>query len=226
VDGSTTNEFDEYKFVCRHVRELYGDRPAAEFGSLALKANRQKSIAAGWCREFINQRVGRVRRIFKWAASGELVPATLYQALATVTGLQRGRTAAREPEAVGPVDDAPVDATLPFLNRHVRGLVEFQRLTTANTYRRSLPSRVPTSGRWPLTPSVAVHVGTIGNRASSWLNRTSSPAAALPQGGQILPGLGLLDRVAPVVAVGRPIQADVDPQTEPRYGAAGRTIFR
>ncbi len=30
------NEFDEYKRVSRHIRELYGDRPAAEFGSLAL----------------------------------------------------------------------------------------------------------------------------------------------------------------------------------------------
>ena len=37
--------------------------------------------------------------------------------------------AAREKEPVGPVDDAVVDATIPFLNRHVRGLVEFQRLT-------------------------------------------------------------------------------------------------
>jgi len=129
ADGSTTNEFDEYKLVSRHVRELYGDRPAADFGSLALKAIRQKFISAGWCRGFINQRVGRVRRIFKWAASEELVPATLYQALTTVTGLQRGRTAARESEAVAPVGDAVVDATLPFLNRHVRGLVEFQRLT-------------------------------------------------------------------------------------------------
>jgi integrase len=30
---------------------------------------------------------------------------------------------------VGPVEDAVVDATLPFLNRHVKGLVEYQRLT-------------------------------------------------------------------------------------------------
>lgn len=129
ADGSTTNEFEEYKLVCRHVRELHGDRPAAEFGSLALKAIRQKFIADGWCRGFINQRVGRVRRIFKWAASEELVSAAQYHALTTVTGLQRGRTAARESEAVGPVDDAVVDATLPILNRHVRGLVEFQQLT-------------------------------------------------------------------------------------------------
>ncbi len=38
ADGTTTNELDEYKLVSRHVRELYGDRTAAEFGPLALKA--------------------------------------------------------------------------------------------------------------------------------------------------------------------------------------------
>ncbi|MBP3957173.1 site-specific integrase [Gemmata sp. G18] len=129
ADGTTTNELDEYKLVSRHVRELYGDRPAAEFGPLALKALRQRFIGAGWARGFINQRVGRVRRVFKWAASEELVPATVYHALATVAGLQRGRSAARESEPVGPVAGAVVDATLPFLNRHVRGLIECQRLT-------------------------------------------------------------------------------------------------
>ncbi len=35
----------------------------------------------------------------------------------------------RESKPVGPVDDDVVDATRTFLNRHVRGLVEFQRLT-------------------------------------------------------------------------------------------------
>ena len=129
ADGSATNELDEYKLVARHVRELYGHTAAREFGPLALKAVRQKFIAAGWCRGFINQRVGRIRRMFKWAASEELVSAAVYQALATVTGLQRGRSSARESQPVMPVEDAAVDATLPFLNRHVRGLVEFQRLT-------------------------------------------------------------------------------------------------
>jgi integrase len=128
-DGATTNEFDEYKLVARHVREVYGETPAAKFGPLALKAIRQRFIEAQWSRGFINQRVGRVRRIFKWAASEELVPAVVYQSLATVTGLQRGRSVARESEPVGPVDDATIDKTLPFLNRHVRGLIEFQRLT-------------------------------------------------------------------------------------------------
>lgn len=129
ADGTATHEVEEYKLVARHLRELYGDTPARAFGPLALKALRERFIAAQWCRGLVNQRIGRVRRVFKWGASEELVPITVHQALATVPGLQRGRTAARESPPVRPVSDAVVAATLPFLNRHVRGLVRFQRLT-------------------------------------------------------------------------------------------------
>jgi integrase len=128
-DGSATGETQHVKVVCRAVRELYGMSPAADFGPLALKAVRQRFVAAGWCRRSVNQQIERVRRAFKWAAGEELIPFEVYHRLTAVTGLQKGRSAARETEPVGPVDDAVVDATLPFLNRHVRGLVEFQRLT-------------------------------------------------------------------------------------------------
>jgi integrase len=129
ADGSTTDEIDEYKRVARYVRELYGLTPAKDFGPLALKAIRQKFIEKGWCRKFVNKRTERVRRVFKFAVSEELVPPSVYQGLATVSGLKLGRTVARETEPIEPVDDAVVDATLPHLRRHVRGLVELQRLT-------------------------------------------------------------------------------------------------
>ncbi len=129
ADGSQTHEVVEYKIAYRVIRVLYGRIPAVEFGPLALKAVRAAMLAKGWCRSLINQRIGRVRRIFKWAAGEELVPFAVYHALTAVTGLQAGRTSARESEPIGPVDDATTEATLPFLSRHVRGLVEFQRLT-------------------------------------------------------------------------------------------------
>jgi len=128
-DGSESDEIRHLKTVCRYARELYGTTPAIQFGPLALKAVRQKFVDNNWSRKTVNARVERVRRIFKWAVAEELITPTVYQALAAVSGLQRGRTPARETEAVGPVANAIVDTTLPFLNRHVRGLVEFQRLT-------------------------------------------------------------------------------------------------
>ncbi len=128
-DGNPTDETRHVKVVCRYVRELYGHLPAAEFGPLALKVVRQKFIGENWCRKTVNARVERVRRIFKWAVAEELVSPAVFQALVAVAGLQRGRTIAPDTESIGPVEDAVVDATLPHLNRHVRGLIELQRLT-------------------------------------------------------------------------------------------------
>jgi integrase len=128
-DGTPTIEVVEFKLTFRVVLALYGSTPAREFGPLALKAVRAKMVEEGLARTTINNRIRRLRHVFKWAAGEQLLPPTVHQALACVAGLQRGRSAAPEPEPVGPVADEVVDATLPHLNRHVRGLIQFQRLT-------------------------------------------------------------------------------------------------
>ena len=128
-DGTATNEVKEYKQTFKLVGELYGLTPAAEFGPLALKALRQAMVTKRWCRGLVNQRVNRVRRAFKWAAGEELIPFEVYQRLTAVAGLQAGRTEVKESAPVEPVSDDVVEATFPYLNRQVRGLVEFQRLT-------------------------------------------------------------------------------------------------
>jgi integrase len=67
--------------------------------------------------------------MFRWAVSEELVSESTHAALATVAGLQRGRSPAREREPVKPVPDAFVDAVLPFVLSPVRAMIELQRLT-------------------------------------------------------------------------------------------------
>jgi hypothetical protein len=67
-DGTATNEINEYRQTLRLVRDLYGLMPAVEFGPIALKSVRQAMIKRGWCRGLVNQRVNRVRRVFKWGA--------------------------------------------------------------------------------------------------------------------------------------------------------------
>jgi integrase len=128
-DGTTTNELKEYRYSLRPIRSLYGFTRAAEFGPLALKVVREQMIQAGWSRKVINQRIGRVKRMFKWAVSEELVPPAVFHGLLTVSGLQLGRTAARETAPVKPVAQEVVVGTIPFLTRHVAGLVRFQMLT-------------------------------------------------------------------------------------------------
>lgn len=128
-DGKPTSEIYEVKIVIRALLDLYAETPVTEIGPLAIKAARQKWVNEHLTRTECNRRVGMVKRIFKWGVSEELVSSSVYHALATVTGLQKGRTPARETDPVEPVDDATVDATLPYLNRYVAGMVEFQRLT-------------------------------------------------------------------------------------------------
>jgi integrase len=129
LDGTATSEPREYRLALRPVKELYGHTPAEEFGPLALKTVRENMIRAGLCRSLVNQRIGRVKRCFKWAASEQIVPVEVFLGLATVSGLQRGRTAARETDPIQPVPDELVRATLPHLTRHVAGIVRFQLLT-------------------------------------------------------------------------------------------------
>jgi integrase len=128
-DGTPTQEAQCMRDAVRLLKHLYGHTPAREFGPLAMKAVRQAMVDADLCRTVVNARVNRVRRVFKWAASEELIPFAAYQSLTTVQGLRRGRSAAREPEPVKPVAVEVVAATLPHLPRPVAAMVELQRLT-------------------------------------------------------------------------------------------------
>lgn len=133
-DGRPTTEIVAYKYAFKYLLPLYGDDLAAKFGPLALKAVRKRMVDGlagrpGLCRNLVNRLIGRVRRMFKWAVSEELVPPTVLEGLRAVTGLQRGRTDARESEPVKPVPDAFVDAVLPHVSRSVAAMIELQRIT-------------------------------------------------------------------------------------------------
>jgi integrase len=69
--------------------------------------------------------------MYKWAVSEELLAESVFRALATVRGLERGRTEAKETAPIVPVADAIVDATLPHLTPPVAAMVRIQRLTGA-----------------------------------------------------------------------------------------------
>jgi integrase len=130
-NGKPTNEIPTLKRAMGLVKGLYGRELASKFGPLALKAVRQEMIDQGWCRNQINKQIDRVKRIFKWAASEEIVAGTIYESLRTVSGLRRGRSEARESRPVEPVDDAVVFATVERLSPIVRDMVMLQRLTGA-----------------------------------------------------------------------------------------------
>ncbi|MFN6129996.1 MAG: hypothetical protein ACK494_14025, partial [Planctomycetota bacterium] len=128
-DGRVTSEYGCIVEALKIVRELYGRKIANDFGPLALKAVRQRMVDKGWSRGHINKSIGRIRRCFKWAVENELVGRDVYHGLMAVSGLRKGRSDAREPDPVMPVDDATVQATLPHLTCVVADMVRFQRIT-------------------------------------------------------------------------------------------------
>lgn len=80
------------------------------------------------CRGVINGRIGRIKRIFRWAVSEQLCPPSVLHGLQSVMGLQRGRTEARETDPIAPVTDSVVEATLPHPPDVVADMVRLQRL--------------------------------------------------------------------------------------------------
>jgi integrase len=135
-DGTPTKEVSDQKLSLRPLKHLYGHSPARDFGPLALKAVRQLLVTGythpkygeqpALARSVVNQRVGRIRRMFRWAVEEELVPPSVYHGLLAVRGLQRGRTEARETEEVRPVSRAVVGDTLPLLRPTVADMVLLQ----------------------------------------------------------------------------------------------------
>jgi integrase len=128
-DGKPTGEHVVIRAALRPLLKLFGSTLATEFGPKRLKLVREEMIRLGWSRHYINDSIGRVKRMFTWCASEELVPAAVAMALRTVQGLQKDRTAAREKPPVGPVSDEHVEAVLPVLPPGVADMVRIQRLT-------------------------------------------------------------------------------------------------
>jgi hypothetical protein len=96
VDPATkenTSEFVTIQAALRPLSRLYADAPAAEFGPLALQSLRSAMASGTWltekersrrikenrqfglARSTLNKNINRIKLVFKWAASVELIPA-------------------------------------------------------------------------------------------------------------------------------------------------------
>lgn len=125
--GVVTNEVQRIQNVCKILRDLYGGSRVNEFGPKKLRAVRQVMIDRDFARKEINKQIDRIKRMFKWATSEELVKSDVYQGLRALSGLRKGRSEAKETAAVGPVGDDVIDRTLPHLSGIVGDMVRIQR---------------------------------------------------------------------------------------------------
>ncbi len=127
-NGISTSEQHGIRAALRRVRKLYSKTNASEFGPLSLKAVRQVMVDEGLASSSINQNVGRIKRMFRWAASEELIPASVHQSLSTVNGLRRNELNAIETEPVKPVSAEDVQKVFPFLTEILKDMIKIQKL--------------------------------------------------------------------------------------------------
>ena len=129
-DGRTTSCVAEILTASRSLA-LWSDTLASDFGPKVLKAVRVAEINRGRPRVTVNRIAKTIRSAFKWAASEELVSASVWHALQTVAAIQKGRTKAPELPPVTEVAEWVVKETIPFLSPVVAAMVMLQRWTGA-----------------------------------------------------------------------------------------------
>ena len=130
IRGRKTSSYDGARMAVRAL-EPYFDVPAVEFGPLRLQSMRALLVEQGRPRVTCNRVVKAVRRLFKWAASQELIPVATSDALATVDPLLAYRTPAPELPPVRPVPDDVLEATIAHLPKVVADMARLHRLTGA-----------------------------------------------------------------------------------------------
>jgi len=154
--GKPTSEITSLDDALKPLAKLYGRTAAADLGPKRIKAVRQAMIGLGWCRSHINAAVGRIKRMIRWATEEELVPGSVYHAVAAVSGLRRGRSAAPDRAPVAPLPEDVLQATLPHLSPTVADMTRLQRLTGMRPTEVCImrPGDVDTSGPvWLYHPS-------------------------------------------------------------------------
>ena len=92
ADGSDGSELCKYRRAARPLKQLYGESRAADFGPLALQTVRRHMIDLDWCRHSVNDMTNRVRNIFRWATSQEILPADVFHAPTAPAGTVAARS--------------------------------------------------------------------------------------------------------------------------------------
>jgi integrase len=128
-DGKPTSEVSAIRDAFKRLNHLHRNALAGEFSPKMLKAVQRSMIDEGLARTTINGAVARIKPMFRWAVSEELVKTEMLVALETVRELRKGRSAAREPDPVKPVPENAINAVLPHVSRQVRDMIRLQLLS-------------------------------------------------------------------------------------------------
>ncbi len=134
------------RLAIKILSELFGETPTSEFGPLRLRAVRNAMISGDpmakdaegkpkprkpWSRSFINKQIKRLRHLFKWGVSWELVPQTVADSLGSLESLTVGESDAPEGRPRRAVSLEKLQAVRAVLCERHRDLFDLLLLTGA-----------------------------------------------------------------------------------------------
>ena len=128
-EGQPTGEVHGIRYALKPVINLYGDSPVGDFGPLQLKAVRETMIAQGLVRRLINQRIHKIRRMFRWGVESALVSPVVLQGLLALSPLKAGRSAALESPPVRPLAEDLLRKTQHHMPVEIKAMTELQWIT-------------------------------------------------------------------------------------------------
>lgn len=144
--GKATSERSCLAVALRPLVRLFGSMPAATFGPRDLVTVRtalcsplpapaegepgRRVHVQPITRKSVNAHVHRIRRVFRWAASMQLIPASSWQALLALEALRRGQAGGtREAGKVRPAPLRSVATVLRSVRTDVAACIRLQWLT-------------------------------------------------------------------------------------------------
>ena len=128
-DGKPTGETANFRYALKAMTNMYHGVKVIDFGPKKLKQLQQQMVADGYAQQTINSAIRRIKQVFDWGLSEEIVPGRIAQDLHSVAGLRAGRTKAASPKSKGPAPLADIAAIKPFVTRPMWGMIEFMLLT-------------------------------------------------------------------------------------------------
>jgi integrase len=149
LDGKSSQERYAIGRFANPLIQLYGKTLAKDFGPNKLRTVREQIISAGrehtairdahgnllksgdpLSRGYVNNLTKSVMRMFRWAASHELVPASAHDALTKLEGIRKGKEPRlREMNSVKPVPEQHIDPVVAVASPQIATMIQVQCLT-------------------------------------------------------------------------------------------------
>ncbi|MEM9913484.1 MAG: site-specific integrase [Planctomycetota bacterium] len=127
--GGRSNHAVNMDYAFREMVAVCGHKLVSQVLASDLRQARERMLDRDLSRGTINERVNRIRHVFKWGVGHDLVPPEVLQKLQAVEPLRMGRSGVKEGKGRRTLHRSAVDAVLPHLPRPVAGMVELQWLT-------------------------------------------------------------------------------------------------